>query len=221
MRTKLIACRVMIDEIRHFLPSEVETEVFEISQHIRPKLLKDALQAAITRADGNHDVIMLGYGLCSNAVLGLVAQKSRLVIPKMHDCIGIFLGSLQAYKDEMSREPAFFLTQGYISGYKAEQSGPLSEYDRAAKRYGHERAEKFLAEMMRPYKRLVYIHTTDSLDLEADRTYSRDMAERLHMRYEERAGTSDLLQRMVKGDWNDDFVVAAPGQELTLEQFMS
>jgi len=37
MRARLIACRVMIDEIRRFLPSEVEAEVFEISQHVRPK----------------------------------------------------------------------------------------------------------------------------------------------------------------------------------------
>ena len=221
MRARLIACRVMIDEIRRFLPSEVEAEVFEISQHVRPKLLKDALQEAIDRADGNHDFIMLGYGLCSNAVVGLVAQGSQLVIPKMHDCIGIFLGSHAAYKAEMEREPAFFLTQGYIGGYVAEQSGPLSEFDRAARRYGPERAEKLITEMMKPYKRLVYIRTTETLDLEADRRYSHNMAERLRMRYEEMAGTSDLLERMVKGDWNDDFVVTAPGQKITLEQFMN
>ena len=75
--------------------------------------------------------------------------------------------------------------------------------------------------MMKPYKRLVYIHTTEALDLEADRRYSHNMAERLHMRYEEMTGTSDLLERLVKGDWNDDFVVTAPGQEITLEQFMN
>ena len=119
MRAKLITCRVMIDEIRRFLPSEVEAEVFDISQHVRPKLLKSALQAAIDRADGNYDVILLGYGLCSNAAVGLVAQRSQLVIPKIHDCIGIFLGSHAAYKAEMEREPAFFLTQGYIGVYVA------------------------------------------------------------------------------------------------------
>jgi hypothetical protein len=219
MNAKLIACRVMVDEIRRFLPKEVEVEIFEISQHVRPKQLKVELQGAVDRADGKYEVIMLGYGLCSQSVVGLVAQKSMLVIPKLHDCIGVFLGSHEAYKREMAQEHAYFLTQGYIRGYIADQSGPLSELERATKRYGRERAEKLIANMMSPYKRLVYIRTPEALDLEADRMYSRDMAERLNMRYEEMAGTSELLKRMVKGDWEKDFVVAAPGQEITLEQF--
>lgn len=219
MNAKLIACRVMVDEIRRFLPADVEVEVFEISQHVRPKLLKESLQAAIDRADGKYEVIMLGYGLCSQAVVGLVAHKSRLVVPRLHDCIGVFLGSHDAYKKEMSQDHAYFLTHGYIRGYIADQSGPLSELERAAKRYGRERAEKLLAEMMRPYQRLVYIRTAAASDLEADRRYSRDMADRFHMRYEEMEGTSALLEKLVKGDWGEDFVVAAPGQQITLEQF--
>jgi len=221
MNAKLIACRVLIDEIRRFMPSEVEVEVFEISQHLRPKLLKIALQAAIDRADGKFDVILLGYGLCSNSVVGLVAQRSRLVIPKIHDCIGIFLGSHRAYQEEMAREPAYFLTRGYISGYLEEQSGPLADFDRAAKRYGQARAEKLVGAMMAPYKRLVYIHTSEAADLEADRKYSQEMAARFHMRYEEVNGNSVLLERMMKGDWGNDFIVVEPGQELTLEHFMN
>ena len=219
MNAKLIACRVMVDEIRRFLPAEVEVEVFEISQHVRPKLLKGSLQAAIDRADGKYEVIMLGYGLCSQAVVGLVTQKSRLVVPRMHDCIGVFLGSPEAYKREMLDNHAYFLTHGYIRGYIADQSGPLSELERATKRYGRARAEKLIDEMMKPYKRLVYIRTTEAPDIEADRTYSRDMADRFHMRYEEMEGTSALLDKLVKGDWGENFVVAEPGQEITLEQF--
>jgi Protein of unknown function (DUF1638) len=221
MTMKLIACRVMIDEMRRFLPFEVEAEVFEISQHTRPKRLKTALQAAVDRADGKHDAILLGYGLCSNAVVGLVARKSRMVIPKLHDCIGIFLGSHRAYLEEMAREPAFFLTQGYIRGYTVEQSGPQAEFERIAERYGKEKADKLVGQMMRPYRRLVYIRTSEALDLEGDRKYSHEMAARFGMRYEEMAGTSQLLERMVKGNWNDDFIVVEPGQEIKLEHFMN
>jgi Protein of unknown function (DUF1638) len=220
MRTKVIACRVMIDEMRGFLPADVETEALDISQHIRPKLLRQLLQQAIGRADGNCDVILLGYGLCSNAVVGLKAERTKIVLPRMHDCIGVFLGSHQAYLDEMSREPAFFLTQGYIRGYESDKNGPF-ELDKIAQRLGHERAEKIVGEMMRPYKRLVYIKTTQALDLEADRQYSLNMAARFGMRYEEKPGTSELLRRLIAGDWDRDFVVVNPGQEIALEHFMN
>ena len=211
----------MIDELRRLLAEEIETEVFEISQHTRPKLLKQALQEAINRADGKHDFILLGYGLCSNAVAGLVASKSTLVIPRIHDCIGIFLGSNRAYQAEMAHEPAYFLTHGYITGYTIASCGPLAEVDRAARRYGREHAERIVGEMMKPYKRLVYIHTSEASDLEKDRRYSRDMATHFHMRYEEKIGTSILLHKLVNQNWDDDFVVAAPGQTITIEQFMN
>jgi hypothetical protein len=221
MRMKVIACRVMIDEMRSFLPDGVETEVFEISRHIRPKRLKVDLQTAIDRVDGTCDIILLGYGLCSNAVVGLVARRSRLVVPKMHDCIGVFLGSHQAYMDEMNREPAFFLTQGYIRGYVSDHSGPTDEFERVARKYGEEKAEKIVGEMMRPYKRLVYIRTAQATEVEADREYAAAMAQRFNMRYEERAGTSVLLQRMVEGKWDKEFVLVEPGQEVTLEHFLN
>jgi len=220
MRMKVIACRVMIDEMRGFLPAEVETEVFEISRHIRPKRLKEDLQAAVDRMDGTCEFILLGYGLCSNAVVGLRTRKSRLVIPKIHDCIGVFLGSHQAYLDEMKKEPAFFLTQGYIRGYQSDRSGPLDELEKVTHRYGRERAEKIVGELMHPYKRLVYIKTAKAADVEADREYSVAMAARFNLRYEERPGTFELLRCLASGEWDRGFVVIEPGREATLEQFM-
>jgi len=220
MRMRVIACRVMIDEMRSFLHADVETEVFEISRHVRPKQLKLDLQAAIDRAEESCDTILLGYGLCSNAVVGLRSRKARMVIPKMHDCIGVFLGSHREYLEEMSREPAFFLTQGYIRGYQSDGSGPMDEFDKVEKRYGREKAAKMFGEMMRPYKRLVYIRTAQALDVEADRDYSRQMAARFSMRFEEKTGTSELLRQMVECKWEDGFVVVRPGEEVTLEHFM-
>jgi hypothetical protein len=221
MKPKLIACRVMIDELRRFLPAAIETEVFEISQHIRPKLLKNALQEAVTRADGNYDPILLGYGLCSNSVIGLTAGHSRMVIPKMHDCIGIFLGSHQAYLDEREKEPGtFFLTQGYIRGYISEANGPLGDWERIAKRYGRLKADELIGKMMEHYNRLVYIRTPEAASLEKDREYAHQFARRFAMRYEEIESSSLLLQKLAGGDWDKEFVIVEPGQEVALDSFL-
>jgi len=217
MPPKVIACRVMIDEIRLFLPEGVETEVFDISLHTRPKVLKEGLQAAIDASDGKYDPILLGYALCSNAVVGLKAEHSRLVVPRTHDCIGIFLGSQQTYREENNKEPGtYFLTQGWIG-----DGGSLfSDYERMAAKFGSEKAEYVVREMLRHYKRLVYIRTPKAINLEADRAYARRMAERFSLRYEEIDGNTTLLQRMIAGDWREDFVVTEPGQETSFEQFM-
>lgn len=212
----------MIDELRPLLAPGTETEVFEISRHIHPKKLKDALQEAVTRADGHYDPILLGYGLCSNSVVGLKTRHSHIVIPKMHDCIGIFLGSHQAYLDEREKEPGtYFLTQGYIQGYISEANGPLGDWEHVAKKYGPERADELILTMMEHYKRLVYIRTPESISMEKDREYAHQFAKRCGLRYEETESSSRLLQKLVTGDWDEEFLVIAPGEEVALLQFLA
>ncbi|HUO60125.1 MAG TPA: DUF1638 domain-containing protein [Candidatus Acidoferrales bacterium] len=219
MRVSVIACQVMVDQLRSFLPEDVRVDVFSMSQHIRPERLKRRLQQAIDRVDGHCEAILLGFALCSNAVIGLSARKSLLVLPKMHDCVGVFLGSHETYLQEMAREPAFFLSRGYIRGFKIDQNGPF-ELSKIAERLGEERVEKIIGQSLKPYKRLVYLETGNGHELESDRQYAQELARRFGMKYEEKRGTSELLQRMIRGDWGEDFVIVYPGQEVRLEQFM-
>lgn len=213
---KLIACKVMIEELLPLLPEPTETEALEISLHVHPEKLREHIQQAIDAADGRFDPIFLGYGLCSKAVVGLVARKSRLVIPKTDDCIELFLGSRKARLDLLASEPGtYFLTRGYIG------DGALmltEEYERSVARYGKERAERLLDSMMSHYTRLVHIHTAHAPS-ESDREYAQAMAARFRLRYEEMAGTTEWLSRMMAGKWDEGFVVTEPGEVLELRHF--
>jgi hypothetical protein len=215
---KLIACRVMIDEIRPFLSANVATEVFEISLHVNPDRLREALQVAINSSDGIFDPIYLGYGLCSKAVIGLTAQDSRLVIPRSNDCIEIFLGSRKARIDQLADHPGtYFLTHGYIGDGA---SMIFSEYERSLAKYGREKAERLLRAMMKHYDRLVYIRTPHMETPDSDRVYAEELARRLELHYVEIEGTSLWLQRMMNGEWNEDFVVVQPGERIELKDFL-
>jgi hypothetical protein len=209
----------MIDEIRPYLPEGFATEVFDISLHTRPELLRQELQKAINESDGKYDPIYLGYGLCGLATAGLVAQHSRLVLPRADDCIAMFLGSQAERRRELEVEPGtFFLTAGYIGD---DVGSPWSDYERMAQRYGPEKAEKLLKRMVAHYKRMVYIRMPNAANLEADREYTQKTAARLDLRYEEIEGTPHMLKRMIEQDWGDDFVVVEPGQPITTAHFLS
>jgi hypothetical protein len=209
----------MIDEIRPFLPPEMETEVFEISLHMHPQDLQQTLQHAIDESDGIYDPIYLGYGLCSKAVVGLVAKKSRLVVPRADDCMVIFLGSIDARQRELDREPGtYFLTSGYVGDAN---NSLFADHDKAVARYGEEKAEKLLRLMMAHYKRLVYIRMPGAKTLESDRAYSQNLAARFGMRYEEIEGTPKWLERMMQPELNEDFVVVEPGQAIELSHFVN
>lgn len=219
MDPKLIACRVLIEEMRPFLPETMATEILEISLHTRPEKLRAALQQAIAASDGLWDPIYLGYGLCGKAVVGLTANQSRLVFPKSDDCIAIFLGSRQERRRQLAAAPGtYFLTQGWIG----DCAGSLfSDYDRMVEKYGRDKAEELVGRMLRGYTRLAYIRLPNAVSLEADRQYARAMASKFHLEYAEINGTPALLKRMIAQDWDDDMIVCQPGQPITIEQFLN
>lgn len=215
---KLIACRVVIEEMRPFLPPEIATEVFDISLHTYPNRLREALQEAVSAADGHYDPILLGYGLCSQAVVGLVARESRLVMPRGDDCIGLFLGSQRARSDEALSEPGtYFLTGGWIGDGAG---SPFTDHDRMVRRYGPQKAEALMGKMLRHYSRLAYIRMPNRAEVEADRAYAKAVAARFGLRYAEIDGTPRWLEGLIAQDWGNDFVVVAPGEPIRLEHFL-
>jgi hypothetical protein len=212
---KVLACATVMEEMLPLLPPDVTYQVLDFGLHIKPANLKQALQDAIDAASGTADTIILGYGLCSMAVIGLRANGCTLVVPRVDDCISIFLGSGGAYKQQARAEPGtYYLTKGWIEVGDT----PFTEYERVAAKYGPAKAEWVIREMIRNYTRLALIDTGhDGMDHYRD--YSREMAERWNLRFEEIPGSDALVRRMLFGPWDEDFVVVPPGESIRYEHF--
>ena len=103
-RRRVIACATVIEEMLPFLPADIPYEILDFGLHLRPQELKRVLQEKIDEASRSADVILLGYGLCSMAVVGLTATHCTLIVPKVDDCIAIFLGSAGAYQQHVRNQ---------------------------------------------------------------------------------------------------------------------
>src|SRR5512133_2017405 len=104
-RRMVVACATVIEEMLPFLPADVPYETLDFGLHLRPASLRESLQEKIEQISPRTDVLLLGYGLCSMAVVGIKATTATLVIPRTDDCIGIFLGSCAAYREQFNQEP--------------------------------------------------------------------------------------------------------------------
>ena len=214
-RIKVVACATVIEEMLPLLPPAMKYEVLDFGLHLHPEKLRDSLQASIDAASIDADTIILGYGLCSMAVVGLTANNCTLVVPRVDDCIAIFLGSHAAYREQSSKEPGtYYLTKGWIQV----NDTPFEEYKRLVERYGPERADRMIKLMLKNYTRLAYIDT-GQYEQERFREYARRAAEQFDLRYEEIIGSDALVKKMIYGPWDDDFVVAHPGQTITYADF--
>ena len=81
--TKIIVCNTIIKEMITLLPSEMEYQTVESGLHLRPEKLRTALQEFIDESPPHIETIILGYGLCSMAVVGLKSKHSTLVVPRL------------------------------------------------------------------------------------------------------------------------------------------
>jgi hypothetical protein len=215
-RTKVIACATVIEEMLPLLPPEVAYEVLDFGLHLTPDKLRTALQDTINAAGAEgFDTLILGYGLCSMAVVGLTATNCTLVVPRVDDCIAIFLGSHAAYKEQSGKEPgSYYLTKGWIEVGDT----PFKEYTPLVERYGKKRARRMMQLTLKNYTRLAYIDT-GQYEQERFRDYARRTAAEFNLRYEEISGSTALIQKMIYGPWDDDFVVTRPGQTITYASF--
>lgn len=205
----------MIEELETLLCDGIECCVLDFGLHVKPEHLRSALQEIIDTSAGSFDTLLLAFGLCSQAVVGLRAEDCTLVVPKVDDCIGIFLGSNQAYKAQHDAEPGtYYLTKGWIEV----ADSPFSEYDRMVERYGETKARSLMDRMLSNYTRLALINT-GQYELERYREYCRSAAERFGLRFEEIPGSNALLKKLLHGPWDDEFVVVPAGETITYLDF--
>ena len=223
--TVVLACRVFEDLFARFVQTgTIQRFIYlDYGLHNYPKKLNEAVQVALD-ALPQPSLVILGYGLCGNGLNGICAGRHTLLIPRADDCIAVFLGSYERYRQEFAKESAtYYLTKGWLES----GSNPLKEYQGYVERYGVKKADWVMDQLYHNYKRLALVAHSQE-DLDAYRTRALEVArycERWGMRYEEILGSPDFFRRLIEAAADIehaavDFIVVQPGGELAQAEFL-
>ncbi len=245
MKNIAIVCDVMRGELQNLkkeLPEDNLDLIF-LEQHLhdKPNRMRDRLQEEIDKIDNKYENIILAYGLCSNGVVGLKSDKHKIIIPKIDDCISLFLGSREKYVEQFKKDPAtYYLCRGWIEygsdPYRAyllntgQEDKIPAEWIGNKERYGirkvdQETSKYLIVQMMRNYNRVLLI---DNNDLEEKhRNYAREMVDFLtrilgkKIRLVEIKGSSRLLKKLFQNKWHEDeFILKARSEQISQNDFM-
>lgn len=212
---RIIACESVAASLRRYLPADEKITVLEFGLHDSPEKLKSALQAEIDAAGEDVDTIILGYGLCSNALLGISGGRGTLVVPRVHDCISLFLGSREEYARQAAAQPGtYYLTRSWIEAKK----DPYTEYLAFRERYGKEKADFIMDQYYSHYTRIAFIPEAEEHS-EGDRAFSRHVADELGLAFEELPASDEVFRKLAGGRWDEDFIVLPPGKALEQQMF--
>jgi hypothetical protein len=224
-RLQLIVCKVLQREAYFCAarsPNIVDIVLMPQGLHDEPDRLRREVQKALERTrdiqDRPYDASLLGYGLCSNGIVGLGAEIP-IVVPRAHDCITVLLGSKERYQEYFdSHRGVYWYSPGWIESGKQPSRGRydqlLQEYIR---KYGEDNAA-YLMEVeqtwMKEYRWATYVDwgLTAAQDYKA---FAQDCAAFLHWNYDECQGDAGLMQRFVDGLWGEEeFLIVSPGQRI-------
>lgn len=235
MRLKLLGCGVFEPEIRTLLPDsphEVDFEPLEAGLHEVPNTLRETVQAGIdAAATEGFDAVALAYGLCGRGTSGLIARGITVVIPRVHDCLTLFLGSREEYRRQFRRHPGtYYITPGWFTHKLGlDQAGRLrswshdprehSRWAEFAERYGERAADEiisFLGSWKRNYTRVAVIDTGCG-EVEGCLRMAERISAGLGWECARLPGNTAMLRDLVSGEWDPArYLVLRPGERSEL-----
>lgn len=224
MNLKFIICKAIQKEaywVAAHSANVVDIVLMEQGLHNTPDTLRAEVQKELDKTRNSkgetYEAMLLGYGLCGNGCMGLKAAI-KTIIPRAHDCITLLLGSRKAYQDYLdTHRGVYWYSDGWIETKtmpgKDRVDKLIAEY---SEKYGADNAQ-YLMEMeqmwLKEYSWATYIDW-GLAGSQQQQQYTRDCAAYLKWQYDCIEGSPSLMQKMVDGVWDDDFLIINPGQTL-------
>jgi len=218
MRAVILACQTIRDELRLALQetdADYPVVYIESGLHTNPDALRRRIQGQLDMID-NVDAVLMAFGYCGNSLLGIKSAAFTIVVPRADDCIPLLLGSCEARRRISQEMGTYFATKGWLDN----ERNILVEYERCVSRYGEQRALRVMKTMLGHYRRFMVIDT-GAFPIDSVTPRTEAFAARLGLQHATASGSLRLLHKLLLGQWDQEFIVLKPGEEIRLEDVCS
>ena len=194
----IIACSIMKQELEALIDGDTSFELryLDSSLHDTPKKMPALIQKEVDAVASYATQIVLGYGFCSNGIAGVKAPKQGIIVPRVHDCIALFIGSAKAYNIEFNANPGtYYLTPGWLE----EGRDPLGYMEKDyVPKMGRKKAEMGTKLTFAQYSYITLIDTGVK-DMAPMREIGQKNAKFLDLAYKEIDGTHEYFKKILYG----------------------
>ena len=197
MKRLLLGCGTIQKELEEAIERnglELDIIWLESGLHAVPNELKKELQKHIDEAE-DYDEVILGYGLCGNALIDITATHCDILYPKTDDCISAFM--CENCRAAELRRDSYFLSRGWLSMKTSDSL--IEQFNRVMEQYDEETAQEILEMMYGNYKRIVYLKVENEIAPE-DLALAKQRAADMNFDFEIEPATIKLYEKLVLGD---------------------
>ena len=231
MNIAFIGCMVMNREMCYEIAhSDNNCRAWWIRQglHDTPDVLHHELQRYIDIIEeeqlalythNKFDYICIGYGLCSDSVIGLKSKTIPLVVPKCEDCISLFLGASDRYYELFYKNPGtYWYNSGWIeNGFTPSEESYHRKLEQYIEEYGEDNASYLLEvenEWNEKYNSCIYIKSPIYENPEHF-NYAKRASEYLKWKFHVEEGDMSYFHQLLNGPWDEDkFLICPPKHQI-------
>jgi len=195
--------------------------------HNKPDELRADLQTRINAAAKvrDYDILLLLYGLCGNAAVGLTSPV-KMIMPRIHDCCAMFMGSNENFVKEFGGSLSMrWCTSGYyersyidrgLTSHPSVSRETYPEYRALVEQYGEDNAE-YVWDIMHPEietPEAAYIRM-EGFDMPGYEDAFKRLVEEQGKTLKILSGDASYLKDMIDGPWDDRrFLTINPGENV-------
>lgn len=213
----MIACGMVRDELELAMErtgNHPEILWLEKGLHDSPAKLHDVLQSEIDRAAQTHDEILLSLCLCGGAMDGIGSDRAKLVVPKFDDCVRMLLAVEPGVPSPADCHCLYFTQQWMDSDRYI-----MRDFASYREKYSPRQAKLICQTMLANYQGIRLIDT-GAYPIDRWEAKAKQDAKSLHLEYGVQQGTVRVLEKLLRHQFDDEFLVAAPGEHFTQRQFL-
>lgn len=180
--------------------------------HSSPGQMRLHLMEALHTIPESSDTVLVAMGFCGGSWKDIDTEK-RIVIPKVDDCITLMLHTDDSPHFNLKQATHLYMRDPYGDDFG-------SMHEKLRMKYGEEKGDATFARWFEPFTDLDIIdagiydcHSSTFIDK------ARRDAQAIGCRLNHIKGSNIIMEKLVSGKWDSQFIVNEPHRPLSEENF--
>lgn len=216
MSTVILVCDVMIRHVEA-AQKKMDTDftIVELDgrKHENPKAMREHIIETASGLDEDVDTILVGMAYCGGSWKN-VSLKQRYVIPRVDDCITMLL-----HTDDVRY--ANLKKAGHLYLHEMGRMSVINIKNDLFEKYGAKKGEIIFKAWFESY-RMTDVIETGTYDCRSCEyaEYAKRCADLINCPLDYVPGSNIILEKLVSGRWDEQFIVVEPSETLSDMDFM-
>lgn len=213
MSTVILSCTTLLEYVQQAQKKcHTSFPVLELDRqyHTEPSKMREHILHTLDSLSADVDTVLVAMGFCGGSWQDVACSKT-LVIPRVADCVALALTTPERYAPDLKEPGHMYLFGDGETGFSVQ-----AIYESLLEQYDQEMADIVFDMYFEHYYHLDIIDNGlyDCYALDYVERAQAD-ADRMHAELDFVQGSNILLEKLVSGQWDEQFFVVHPGTTIS------